>query len=247
MERKTADPGAARIWHKPQKFVPFVPAPSTTEFELWLRHLQDAGMPMVGIGRRWGPRYPAIAAPTSGAPPLHELDEDMQAVKEQRSADAQPSFEVATRSEGGWVTADNYDEIRAIEDDWEEHRRPLRWHPRRHPALCMRAAASRHIGLRNDQWIAEEVLELKGSQAPYDKVRFRTVGETVARGDELWRSLGAWPWAAFDDAPPAEWWLTEIARQALAGAISAHLAEQDATLEKVAAQRRYTIAAASRF
>jgi len=73
----------------------------------------------------------------------------------------------------------------------------------------MSVAAARHLRLWQDERIAREILELSGSEPRWhgNDRRFRSIRGMVEKGDGIWASLGAWPWAAFEDGhPPAGWW-----------------------------------------
>jgi hypothetical protein len=178
---------------------------------------------MVGVGRRWGPRLPQLRPPAKDAPELLTLDEDMETVAVERWAWGQSWYpEVAT--------AANAKERQRREAHWERVGKKLRWQPARHRAMCMWASSGRHLRLWDDEEIAQ-VLELSGTAARWHnngRRDFKTVPVIVSRGDDIWASLGAWPWVAFADGhPPAEWWTLPEPNDMLRDAIKANLARAE--------------------
>jgi len=59
---------------------PFVPRPDSREFGHLLMRVKFSGVPMVGVGRRYGPQLPQLRAPADDAPELLALDIDMERV-----------------------------------------------------------------------------------------------------------------------------------------------------------------------
>ncbi len=178
-----------------------MPRPGSTEFFRLLAGLEfAAGIPMVGVGRRYGPRYPQLRPPSDDAPQPHNLDEDMARVALARHYFAQPWYPDVS-------TAENQADRERKVQLWK---RPERWQPLRHPSTCMSVAAVRHCSLWTDERIGRELLELRGSGPRWhagNRRTFRSLARMVEKGDELWASLGAWPWVAFAGGrPPAEWW-----------------------------------------
>lgn len=180
---------------------------------------------MVGRGRHSGHGAPQVRQPTTDVHALlEELDRDEQKVATKRWFWAQPWYSgVMTRED--WQTK---------MQRWE---RPELWQPLRHPSMCMSAAGARHVLLWSDEQIGRDMLELPGTKdARSDDVapRFRSIDAMVSRGDELWVSLGAWPWVAFEDGhPPAEWWMLREPLDALQHAVAAHEIASRERLTKV--------------
>lgn len=188
---------------------PFVPEPGTHRFELFLRRLLLLGLEPVGIGRRWGPRVPRVRSPTDGAPDLLELDRDMQRVVGERDAWAQPWYPRC-------VTAENRDDTVKRAARWEP---AALWHPGRRPSMQLSASASARLSGHTHQEIGEYLgLTPELVSHKTDAYRFRPLPEIIKRGDRLWASLGAWPWAAFPAEIPNHWWqereATEVLRRA---------------------------------
>ena len=64
-----------------------------------------------------------------------------------------------------------------------------------------------------------------GARSGADSRPFRDLAAIVRRGDACWAQLGAWPWAAFPDAPlPATWWTTDTAWSSLRALLGRELA-----------------------
>lgn len=180
---------------QPEVFVqPARGVPGSLEFEALLDRYRRTGLPTVGVGRRWGPLMPRIIEATAEAPDLLALDRDMQAVAKQRWEWAQPWHDLE-------VTGENRDEMLLRAERWkpetQRHALATKWRPLAHPAICMWASSARQISGRSYDWIETNVLEVKE----------RTVKRAILRGDQLWASLGAWPWGHYPEGQlPRRWW-----------------------------------------
>lgn len=177
---------------------PYVPpgrgGPGSPELDELIRLYRLTDLPTVGVGRRWAPFLPQIREPDDGAPALRSLDEDMQAVAEQRWEWAQPWHPES-------VTAENRDDVQRRSKLWRAETKSgkpaTKWRPCSHVAICMWASCSRHLNGKSDDWIGEHVIEAKDP---------RTIRRAIAIGNKAWASLGAWPWAAsHDGALDAHW------------------------------------------
>jgi hypothetical protein len=207
------------------EFVPSLCRPDDLNFTLLLDQLKRSGFPFVGAGRGWG-AFPRIRSPASNAPTPESLDRDLADVGKERWFWEQPAYHDLTREQNG-VTGENRDQVIAAKNLWDESK--PRWQPARHATMCMWASSARHIRLRDDQEIGDELLELAGDDGSgaLRERRFRSLPGTISRGDECWAALGAWPWAAVDEGHlPNEWWTGERARTELADAVLEYADEQ---------------------
>lgn len=197
---------------------PFVPRPGSAEFGSLLAQLEfAAAIPMVGVGRRYGPRMPQLRTRADDAPEDLRLDQDMERVALARHYFAQPWYpDVAT--------AENREDRQEKVRRWK---RPERWQPLKRPSTCMSVAAARHLSLWDDEKIGGALLELAGSGPRWhssERRTFRSVQRMVEKGDDIWTSLGAWPWVAFDDGhPPEQWWTLADPLAALQQAVDARI------------------------
>ena len=151
-------------------------------------------------GRCWspvGPLVPQIRDPARDSPTLRSIDEDMQAVAEQRWDWAQPWHP-------GSVTAENRDEVARRRELWRPETRrggpATKWRPCSHVAICMWACSSRHLHGNAIGFIGEKVIEAKDP---------RTVRRAISIGSNAWASLGAWPWATREDGAVGDGWTDE--------------------------------------
>jgi hypothetical protein len=186
-----------------------LPQPGSADLEAFLLFYEGGGLlPLVGVGNA-GPRLPQIRPPDSDAPTRADLNRDLARVETERYAWAQPAV-----VQLGPITDANRDEVLRREARFQP---AAKWHPGRRPTVCMAAAAASRLDGMSDGEIATGVLGLEGTLTSHDldRRRFKTVARTIVRGDSLWRSLGAWPWAAFEDALPATWWQHEAAARSL--------------------------------
>lgn len=214
-----------------------LPSPGTPEFNVLLLQVRGCGLPFVGPS--WGPRLPQIRPSKPHAPGLAALDGDAIEVRELTSFDAQPWFHKATHSANG-VDESNRDEILSQIDAWErEHasrqRPPVK--PLSRPSLCMQASYWWHLGAFDDR--AEPTPEVRIRDTPLvarlasvreDALgRFRALPDVLARGDEQWSDLGAWPYPPYPVGDigylPEKWWTHGEAATALDDAIAVHIEE----------------------
>jgi hypothetical protein len=175
---------------------------------------EDAGPDaprLVGVGRRSGPRLPQVRPASAGAPDMTDLDCDMEAVAKQRWFFAQSFYSLL-----GAITIENRDEARQRREAWKpatERGKPAeKWGPKRHDAMCMWAAHSRRVLGRTKTEVAAMLAE---PDPPATKA-WRTARDCIDVGDSVWAALGAWPWGAFSEKLPAEWWTQEAAWLSLA-------------------------------
>jgi hypothetical protein len=180
---------------------PYVPpgrgGPGSRELDEVIHFYRVTGLPTVGVGRRWGPFVPQIRDPTHDAPTLRSIDEDMQAVAEQRWDWAQPWH---PRS----VTAENREEVARRRELWRPETRrggvATKWRPCSHVAICMWASSSRHLHGEAGGFISENIIEAKDP---------RTVRRAISIGSKAWAALGAWPWATRGDGALDDGWHEE--------------------------------------
>lgn len=180
---------------------PYVPPgrgwPGSRELAEVIHFYHVTGLPTVGVGRRWGPLVPQIRDPAHDFPTLRSIDEDMQAVAEQRWDWAQPWHP-------GSVTAENRDEVARRRELWRPETRrgdpATKWRPCSHVAICMWASSSRHLHGNAIGFIGEKVIEAKDP---------RTVRRAISIGSNAWASLGAWPWATREDGALGDGWADE--------------------------------------
>jgi hypothetical protein len=191
---------------------PWVPPargrPGSPAFAEVIAAYRRTGLPTVGVGRRWGPLLPQIRDPTDDAPPLQRIDQDVEAVARQRWSWAQPWHPET-------VTIENRDDVLKRTALWQPETKSgkpaTKWQPSRHVAMCMWASCHRHVSGKEDEGVAE----LIGAKDP------RTVRRAIARGNQVWASLGAWPWAARDSGALAvDWWESDDIWEALSAEVA---------------------------
>lgn len=188
-----------------------LPEPVTLEFWFLMQRLESSGVPFVGVGRRYGPRLPQVREPSPDAPSLLSIDQDVQRVEEARRYWAQPWYP----NPATVANAEERAQRRAL---WQS---PGKWQPARRVSMQLWASVQRHLRLKSDEELAE-FLELDGEEVRHSSQarRYRVIDKIVARGDEAWAALGAWPWAAFPKGrPPKGWHLTDAACASLADAV----------------------------
>jgi hypothetical protein len=195
--------------------------PDSAEFDSLMHMYRNIGLPLVGVGRRWGPTMPQIRESAKDAPPLREIDEDMQAVAEQRWAWAQRWYPTS-------VTAQNRDDVRQRSARWSPETKrggkATKWRPCTHVAMCMWASSAHHLSCRS----SDQVGELIGAKDP------RTVRKAIEIGDRTWASLGAWPWSAFAPAAvPADWWALDEPWELLGSEVSRRITRAQRFLEAI--------------
>lgn len=82
-------------------------------------------------------------------------------------------------------------------------------HPGRNAHLCLEAAHMRRI-------TATDLAEIGAYLELAPQGDHRNTRRVIRRGDQLWASLGAWPWALYEDGGlPARWRTDPAAAQAL--------------------------------
>jgi hypothetical protein len=180
---------------------PYVPPgrgrPGSRELAEVIHFYRVTGLPTVGVGRRWGPFVPQIRDPARDAPTHRSIDEDMQAVAEQRWDWAQPWHPDS-------VTAENRDEIARRRELWRPETRrggpATKWRPCSHLAICMWASSSQQLHGNATGFIGENVIEAKDP---------RTVRRAISTGSKAWAPLGAWPWATREDGALGDDWSDE--------------------------------------
>ena len=153
---------------------PYVPPgrghPGSDELAEVVAFYRTTRLPTVGVGHRWGPFMPQIREPAHDAPELRSLDEDMQAVAEQRWPWAQAWH---PRS----ITAENRDEVARRGKLWRPETKSgdpaTKWRPCTHLAICMWASSSRH---------------LHGHSASFSSGRRSSRPRILARSNERFRS-----------------------------------------------------------
>lgn len=171
--------------------------PGSAELEALLHLYHLSGLPMVGVGRRWGPKVPQLREPSEKAADLSAIDKDMEVVANQRWPWAQPWYPEA-------VTIENRDEVLQRAGRWRpETKRGVRatkWRPCTHVAICMWASSARHLHGQGD----DQIMELLEAKDP------RTARKAIDIGNRTWAELGGWPWATWESgALKADWWTSD--------------------------------------
>jgi hypothetical protein len=211
-----------------------LPAPGSRELAVLLLRVRAAGLPVVGVGHRYGPRLPRMRAPRlTGADrerlTPEALDDDVAAV-----AGVRWSWARMSRPGPGVPLDDANLTLRAgARLAPPAAGVPLRrWQPSRHPSLCLGASAALRLhGLPAAKVAAlYDVAGVALGAAPAPEVLpFRDLAGIVRRGDDCWAQLGAWPWAAFAGGRlPEAWWTTHEAWSALRAYLDRALARAHA-------------------
>lgn len=104
-------------------------------------------------------------------------------------------------------------------------RRPIRQRGR-NPAVALEVAYMARIEGRTHEQIHHELRSsetpqvtkrVRGSDGVLENIeRFRGVERVIRKGDEIWASLGAWPWATFNGQLPKNWRADADAQDSLA-------------------------------